>query len=358
MGQQEPHAVRAVMGQQEPHAVRRPRADDRLMRDVLFGISGYPAVLVAHELKLYSLLAERPRTIPEVCEALGIEPRPAGALVSVSAALGLLEESDGRYSLTAVAEDYLLESSPTYFGGYFDMMIRNYSMYAFASLKAAVLTDAPQLYGGEEAFQSHQEREDRARTYTRAMHSASMAAALAWPEHVDLTGHRRMLDVAGGSGAHAIGAAQRWTSLEIVIFELAPVCSLAEEYIARHGLQERVRTHTGDMWEDQFPPADVHLYSQIFHDWPPERCRLLTRKSFDSLEPGGLLIVHEMLYDDRKTGPFSTAAMNVNMLLQYKAARQYSGRELATMLTEAGFTDTQVMPTFGYYSIVVGRKPG
>ena len=34
------------MSQQEPHSFRRPRADDRLMRDVVFGISGYPAVLV------------------------------------------------------------------------------------------------------------------------------------------------------------------------------------------------------------------------------------------------------------------------------------------------------------------------
>jgi hypothetical protein len=28
------------------------------------------------------------------------------------------------------------------------------------------------------------------------------------------------------------------------------------------------------------------------------------------------------------------------------------------MLEEAGFSDIAVMPTFGYYSIVVGRKPG
>jgi SAM-dependent methyltransferase len=346
------------MNQQGPQPIRRPRADDRLMRDIVFGISGYPAVLVAHDLKLYPLLAERPRTIPEICDALGLKPRPAEALVSVSAALGLLEESDGRYSLTAAAEDYLLEGSPTYFGGYFDMMIRNYAMYAYESVKAAVLTDTPQLYGGEEAFASHREREDRARTYTRAMHGTSMAAALAWPEHVELSRHRRMLDVAGGSGAHAIGATQRWPDLEVVVFELAPVCPLAEEFIAQHELQGRVRTQAGNMWEDPFPPADLHFYSQIYHDWPPDRCELLTRKSFDSLAPGGLLLIHEMLYDDRKTGPFATAAMNFNMLLQYAAGRQYSGRELSAMLAEAGFDEIRVIPTFGYYSIVVGRKPG
>ncbi|MCA1598090.1 MAG: methyltransferase, partial [Chloroflexi bacterium] len=145
------------------------------MRDIVFGISGYPAVLVAHELKLYSLLADRPRTLPEICAALGIKLRAAEALVAVSAALGLLEEADSRYALSAVGEDYLLESSPTYFGGYFDMMIRNYAMYAFESVKAAVLTEAPQFYGGEEVFTSHQGREDRVRTYTQAMHGTSMA---------------------------------------------------------------------------------------------------------------------------------------------------------------------------------------
>ncbi len=346
------------MRQPEPSPVRRPTADDRLMRDVLFGIVGYPAVLVAHDLKLYPLLAERPRTLPEICNALNIASRPAEALVSVSTALGLLEERDGRYSLTPMAEDYLLERSATYFGSYFDMMIQNYGVYSFENLRRAVLTDAPQFYGGEDVFASHQERADRVRTYTRAMHGTSMAAALAWPERVDLSGHRLMLDIGGGSGAHAIGAAQRWGHLEVIVFDLAPVCGVAEEFIARHGLQDRVRTHVGDMWVDTFPRADLHFYSQIYHDWPPDRCWFLARKSFEGLEPGGRLILHEMLYDDRKTGPFATAAMNINMLLWYKAGRQYSGREFSGMLEEAGFSDIEVIPTFGYYSIVVGRKPG
>jgi hypothetical protein len=37
--------------------------------------------------------------------------------------------------------------------------------------------------------------------------------------------------------------------------------------------------------------------------------------------------------------------------------QQYSGLELSTMLTEAGFTEIEVKPTFGYWSIVTGRKP-
>jgi hypothetical protein len=37
--------------------------------------------------------------------------------------------------------------------------------------------------------------------------------------------------------------------------------------------------------------------------------------------------------------------------------QQYSGRELRSMLIEAGFRRVEVKPTFGYWSIVTGVKP-
>lgn len=42
-----------------------PRTDDRLLWKVMLGLWGYPAVLVAHELKLFELLAAKPLTLEE-----------------------------------------------------------------------------------------------------------------------------------------------------------------------------------------------------------------------------------------------------------------------------------------------------
>lgn len=62
------------------------------------------------------------------------------------------------------------------------------------------------------------------------------------------------------------------------------------------------------MWvEPSRPPTCT--YSQISQDWPPDKCRLLTRKASKNSRQAAV-ILHEMLYDDRKTGPFSTAAMS------------------------------------------------
>ncbi len=344
------------MSQPSSGEIHRPRTDDRALWDVVLGVYGYPAVLLAHRLKLFPLLAEKPRMLPEVCAALHIARRPAEALLSVCASLGLLQVQGGYYSLTQVSKDYLLESSPIYFGGEFDLTIANASVWSLASLGKAVRTDTAQVYGGgREMFQSHAEQAELARTFTRAVHSTSMGPALAWPDTLDLSGHRLMLDIGGGSGAHCIGAARRWPSLQAVVFDAPPVCEVAEEFIARDGLQGRIKTHVGDMWQDPFPTADLHFYSMIYHDWPPEKCRFLTQKSFQSLEPGGRILIHEMLYNEDKTGSFPVAAFNLMMLL-WTEGQQYSGTELAAMLTEAGFTDIEVKPTFGYWSIVSGRK--
>jgi ubiquinone/menaquinone biosynthesis C-methylase UbiE len=336
--------------------IRKPRRDDRPLWDVVFSVYGAPAVLLAHKFRLFPFLANRPRSFAEICKHLGLADRPAETILAANAALGFVKLKGGRYSLTPLSEDYLLESSPTYFGSYFDLIVNNYPVCSIENLEKAVRTDSPQVYGGAEVFKSHEEQASSARAFTLAMHSISMAAAMAWPNAISLSKNKMMLDVGGGSGAHSIGAVTRWPKLMATVFDIAPVCEVAGEIAQQAGLQNRISTHIGDMWNDPFPPADVHFYSYIYHDWPPEKCRFLSRKSFESLNPGGRLIVHEVLYNRDKTGPFAAAAYTM-IMLGWTTGRQYSGHELAGMLREAGFKSIKVKPTFGYMSIVSGVKP-
>jgi SAM-dependent methyltransferase len=335
--------------------IRKPSGDDRPLWDILFGVWGLPAVLVAHEIKLFAALADRALTLDEVCRAKGLKRRPAEALLSVAASLGLVRLASGRYSLTPVAEDYFLESGVAYFGGLLDLTVNNYPVWSVESLKRAVLTDAPQVYGGSEVFKSHEEQAELARAFTRATNSASMAPATAWPDTLDLAQNQLMLDIGGGSGAHCLGALHRWPHLKAVVFDIAPVCEVAREFAVRYALADRIGTHAGDMWKDPFPSADIHFYSMIFHDWPAQKCRFLANRSFESLKPGGRIIVHEMLFNDQRTGPFPVAAFNIDMLL-WVEGEQYSGGEISAMLSDAGFKNIEVKPTFGYWSIVTGTK--
>jgi hypothetical protein len=60
-----------------------------------------------------------------------------------------------------------------------------------------------------------------------------------------------------------------------------------------------------------------------------------------------------MPFNDDHAGPFPIAAFNIDMLL-WVEGEQYSGREISSMLREAGFRSIEVKTTFGYWSIVTG----
>ena len=338
--------------------LQQPKADERKIWDIInVGCVGYGTFLVAHELRLFSLLADQPQTLVDICEILQIKCRAAEALVSMNVSLGLLHISDETYTLTQLAKDYLLENSPTYIGGFLDLAIANIQIYSFDSIKQAILTDTSQVYSGKKIFQAHEEQVTLARSFTKGMHNHSMAAALAWPQVIDLSKYRCLLDIGGGSGSHSIGAALKWANLQAVILDMAIVCDIAQEFVAQYNLQNQITTQSSDMWNDPFPPADLHFYADIYHDWPAEKGRFLTHKSFESLEPGGRIIIHEMLYDnEQKLGAPAVAAYNMIMLICTEG-QQYSGTELSKMLSEAGFIDIKVIPTSGYWGIVTGCKP-
>jgi len=330
--------------------------DDRRLWDVVLGIYGYPALLLAHKLDVFSLLADGALTLAAICERLNIKKRPAEAILTTATALGFLSLQDEHYSLTAVAEHYLLKKSPNYFGFFWDLMIDNDQVYSFASLKKAILTDTPQVYGGSGIYKSHDDQAEQVRRFSRGMYSFSITSAYYWPDAVDLSRHRMMLDIGGSSGAHSIGAVSKLPDLQTVVFDFPRVCEVAREFIAQHGLENRIQTCEGDMWSDPLPSADLHFYSSVYNDWRPEKCNFLTAKSFNSLPSGGRIIIHGILYNDEKTGPFAAAAFSM-LMMGWTEGRSYSAAELSTMLADAGFCDIQIHPTFGYYSIVTGLKP-
>lgn len=343
----------------DKQALENPAVNHDVLWNVICGTIGYPAMFVAHELNLFSLLNETPLTLTEITAQLATDHRATDALLAVNLSLGLLTKDDSeRYRITETSRVYLLADSPTYMGNFLNLVISGSKSISIDALRQTIRTGATQAYDGEDIFASHADpaQMERARNFTRAMHSASVAPAMYWPEKLDLSKHHYMLDIGGGSGAHTMGALNHWPKLSGGIFDMAPVCEVATEIATENGFEERFFTHQGDLWKDNFPDADLHFYSQIFHDWPWDKCQFLADKSFKHLPSGGRIILHEKLYNDDKAGPFIAAASSVGMLL-WTEGRQYSGQELTKILEQAGFINIETANTFSCWSIVSGTKP-
>jgi acetylserotonin N-methyltransferase len=206
------------------------------------------------------------------------------------------------------------------------------------------------------AWQSGQIDRARAEVLTRLMHCHSLPASVGVARNGNLRGVTRLLDVGGGSGCFSIAIAQQFPSVRCTVLELPAVCDVARRYIADGGVADRVDTISIDMFRDAWPRGyDGMFFSNIFHDWNAETNRFLARRAYDALEPGGRIFLHEQLLAEDGSGPVTTAAFSMLMLLGTHG-RQYTFSELEKILSSAGFVDIDSCATYGYYSVVSGRK--
>lgn len=317
------------------------------------------ALIASHQIKLFEAVSARSGvTLEELCNELKIKERPMQALLSLCAANNLLMlDNNHRYHVTELTKQYLLRKSPFEWGAMIDMVVKNPNALSFEYFNQIVATDKTQIYGDDTLFERNEINSELAAAFTHAMHGKSSAASLHWPKQVDLSQQKVFLDIAGGSSAHSISAVREFRNLRAIVLERPEVCTVAKEYVAKEELSHRIEVMECNMWDDPFPPADVHFYCDVFHDWSVKRCSLLAKKSFDSLNKGGVILLHELLFNDDKTGPMSTALYNMVMLM-WTDGQQFSMSEIASLLRDTGFIDVQIIKTgYGDWSLVMGTKP-
>jgi len=339
---------------------------DRPVYDIYIANRASAALAVAVRLGVFQILAERPLTLHGLCGELHLERRPIDALLTVLVSLGLLRrEGEGfggplggdggpRYVLTQIARDHLLPESPFYLGGLID--IENEHFVTPMALMEAMGRNKPQAYGDRDPWQTMLEDPEAAVSFTRAMHSISVRPAFGLAAAFEFANVRNLLDVGGGSGILAVAAAVRNPSLRATVLDLPPVIEVAREVIWDFGVADRVGVVASDMFKDPLPSGhDAILLSQILHDWPPQAARLLLRKVLDVLTPGGRVLIHEKLLNDRRDGPLANALVSVDMLF-WTEGQQYSAPELHQLLQEAGFKGPETRPTVGYWSVTWAAK--
>jgi O-methyltransferase domain/Dimerisation domain len=332
-----------------------PSCDDRRIWDLWLGFYHLPTLAVADELGVFAAVARGPVSCEGLAAELGLQPREAEAMAGVLVSLGLLARLEGRLYLTELAREFLLPESPYYWGGFLERVRR--TLVSCEALAAA-------LRRGSAAEQGHATtlweapRPDPAKleAFTRGMHSHSFGLAMTAVQRLGLEDAQRMLDVGGGSGSFSIAAALRYPALRCTVMDLAPVCDVAREYVARYGLADRVTAESVDMFREPWPAGhDTVFFNDVFHDWDDERCLQLARSSHGALPSGGRILVHEMLLADTRDGPLAAATYSMVMVFATRG-KQRSAAELRSLLEEAGFVDVLPLPTAGYYSLVSGRK--
>jgi SAM-dependent methyltransferase len=323
-------------------------------RDGLYAADLVTAGLVW--LDVFSHLDRRPSTLDELCASLGLHARPADVMVTLFAAMDLLVREDGVLHLTPLAREHFVHDSPYSLAAYY-ASFKNRPVCR--DLVEVLRTGKPAGFGSTAAkdWVASMLEPAFADAFTAAMDSRGLYLGPAAAAALDLSGRSALLDIAGGSGIYACAFVERHPHLTATVFERPPVDAVCRRAIAARGFDDRVRVEVGDILREPLPGRhDVHLISNVLHDWDVPAVDTILRASVAALPPGGLLVIHDAHLNADKTGPLPVAAYSV-MLMHGTEGRCYSVAEMFDRTSAAGFRDQTFVETAGDRSLVTARKP-
>ncbi|MGI9119363.1 MAG: methyltransferase [Acidimicrobiales bacterium] len=134
--------------------------------------------------------------------------------------------------------------------------------------------------------------------------------ASALPRAVDLSAHRRLLDVGGGTGSWSIAPARAYPNLHSTVVDLPVVVGMARERVAAAALGDRVDVVAGDAMAGELPSGhDAFLLANFVHYWSPEENRALLARLRRTATPGARLLLADFWTDATHTQPVHAALM-------------------------------------------------
>ena len=142
-----------------------------------------------------------------------------------------------------------------------------------------------------------------------------------------------------------------------ILFDLPAVIPLARERLTACGVADRVALVAGDFDRDPLPRgADLVWLSAIIHQNSPDENRVLYRRVAEALEPGGRVLIRDIVMDESHTSPVAGALFAVNMLVATAGGGTYTLAEIREDLQDAGFDDVQlVRRDEGMHAVVAAR---
>ncbi len=305
----------------------------------------------------FTWLSSNPSDFETIVSKFKIASRPADVMLTYFTALRLIERKDNQFYTTAYSNEHLIDNAEWNLIPYFSTQTERPIV---KKMLEVLKSGQPASWGGKENemdWEKAMERDDFADMFTAGMDSRGAYFAPGLANSFDFSKYNSIIDIAGASGIYAACIKSKHPSIQAALLEKPPVDKIASIGLEKRGIKDDITVYGGDMFNDKIPNGfDIHLYSHAFHDWDIESNRILVKKSFESLNEGGLIMIHDAHINDDKNGPLSVAEYSV-LLMFSTAGKCYSLGELENLLESEGFDNIKYQETIGNRSIITGQKP-
>lgn len=354
-----------------------PSTADDLALTTALGIKGYVDDLPLPQFVRWALetgliralIRSRSASAEQLSASTSLTPVGADVLMGVLVAIGLVDRDgpDG-YATTDRLDALLDESSPFFLG----------ESLTFATLPAPiparfVRTDGA---GGRRDLVRHQVDRLRWRAlraiagratshsrgwdfggqqrllnqHQRNLPAASTAAALPALASADC-----VVDIGGGTGTFAIAAQRARPASRVVIADLPNALDGIRRFLSSLGASD-IEVVGLDVLDPEWsiPPSDALFFGNLLHVFGDSAASTVLDRAVDHVRRsgGGVVVVHEVVWNEERTGPLKAALFDVTM--RSFGGRQRTVAELEKMMRDAGCDGIEVEATLGGYVAVCG----
>ena len=320
---------------------------DPIMR-VAMGFMAAKHLFIASEIGVFEKLADGPATLDELAVKSGIPRRTLRISADAMVSLGLLERDGDRYRNSGAAAAFLAGDT----GSGLRPMLRFWdkiSYPAWFNFENAVRSGE-----GQRHFERFTEEEQQIFSAGVEAFSAGMASAL--PTSYDFSGHRRILDVAGGTGSFLIPILRRHPAARGTLFELPGACAAARRRLAGEPEAPRVTVVEGDLFTDPLPDGhDVLIVANTVHVLSAAHNVTLLKNMRAHVAAGARLLLVDLWMDATHTQPPPAPLASGEFLVISGEGQAYGEDEADEWLTQTGWRKLERRPLAGPASVIIAE---
>ena len=325
---------------------------------VAFGFMASKAMFAGLHIDLFSHLSDASKSVDEISSVTKVPRNRIMTLCTALSSIGAIQYEGSKYANSPAAEQFLVRGAKYDFGDYLRYQIDK-QMYPFLEQLNHVLDgtlDPEQI----DSYAHWMSDSEQALLYSESQHSGSLGPGRTLARSVDLTHARRLLDIGGGTGAMTISLCKAYPELHSTIIDFPNVAEIGWKFVSDADLVNRVSYVPGNALECSWP-TEQHaiLMSYLLSGVPGQNIAELLGWALQSLEPGGLIMIHDFMVESDRRGPPLAALWQMQHMAFTPDAQSLSIAWLRQALMESGFEVTQTEDLIpGMTKLIVARKPG
>ena len=335
------------------------RDSRRLLLDLINASWTTQAIAASVELRIPDLLADGPRDLATLAQAISCHAPSLQRLLNALASLDLVEQrSDGTFALTRTGK--LLRTDASESLAWWSLLCGGRSWAYWGGLADSVRTgqSARRRSGGSDDFTTYDSDPAAGDAFNRAMSNLTNPIAEAIVDTVVFNEHDRVVDVGGGHGQLLATILAARPGLRGVLFDLEHAISQADRELARAGVAQRCQLVCGSFFETIPGEADVYLLKSVLHNWDDEHCSLILQQCQRAMSAGPRraprLLVIERIRPERfavTSRDQAIARSDLNMLVSL-GGRERTEHQYQTLLNAAGFRVARIAELPNEFSVI------